>query len=296
MYSTTVTDVSIIIVSYNTCRLTVECINSVMQKTNGINFEIIVVDNASSDGSANAIKEKFPVVTVIENSENIGFGNANNIGAKAAKGEFLLLLNSDTVLSNNAIKIFTEYMRSGEGTKAGICGGNLFAADKKPNHSYSAFYPSLWKIFLYRSGLFTRFYKPDVFNYSENNKEVPIIIGADLFVRKKIFDELGGFDPAFFMYVEDGELCYRVKKAGYNIVSVPAAEIIHYQGKSSTTGQKLVMEVTSYMHYFRKHHSRFILVCYRQIELFFAVAKFVFFIFSRHKRKAYFELIKFLLK
>ncbi|MBL0356225.1 MAG: glycosyltransferase family 2 protein [Chitinophagaceae bacterium] len=289
-------DVSVIIVNFNTCQLTSDCIKSVLEKTKDINIEIIVVDNASSDGSVPTIKKMFPGVTVIESHENIGFGKANNLGATSAKGTYLFLLNSDTLLLNNAIGYLAKCMQQDKDNRIGICGGNLFTKELQPNHSYASYYPTLLNIFLYRSRLLKAFNKTDTFNLLDESKEVSIIIGADLFIRKKLFDELGGFDPYFFMYVEDGELNFRVRKAGFKIVSVPAAKIIHYQGKSSTTANKLIMEVSSYIYYFRKHHNQATVAVYKLVELFFAVFKFTFFIFNRGKRAAYGSLIRFLVK
>lgn len=265
--------VSIIIVNYNTCQLTIACIQSVLEKTVTIPFEIIVVDNASSDGSVDILRKTFPAIRIIPSVTNLGFGKANNLGASFARGSFLLLLNSDTLLVNDAIGILFNYLSSPENIKVGICGGNLYTKEMTPNHSYATFYPSLFNVIVYRSRLSTILKKSDVFNNTGSIKEVAIIIGADLFIRKSLFDEMGGFDPFFFMYVEDGELSYRVKKAGYQIVSVPNAKIIHYQGKSSTSAKKLIMEVSSYVYYFNKHFKPSTVKWYKIIELFFAGCK-----------------------
>lgn len=291
----TAIDVSVIIVNYNTCTLTMDCINSIIEKAGLNRIEIIVVDNASSDGSAGIIAEKFPAVKLITNSSNLGFGKANNAGAMHATGEFLFLLNSDTVLLNNAIDELLHFMKADASGTTGICGGNLFKANLQPNHSYFNHFPSLLSMVLYRSQTYSLFFGNETFNKSGRPKDVAIIIGADIFIRRSLFIEINGFDPAFFMYVEDGELCLRVKKLGYRIVSVPTAQIVHHQGKSSTTGQKLAMEVASYLHYFKKHHGRLAASVYKLIELFFAVCKYTLFIFNRDKRAAYLKLINFLL-
>jgi GT2 family glycosyltransferase len=298
MYCKEKIDVSIIIVNYNTCKLLQESIDSVKQKTYNINYEIIVVDNNSNDGSQSIIKLFFPDVTFIECNENLGFGKANNLGATYANGEYLFLLNTDTLLINNAIEILYKFMCQAVNKNVAICGGNLFTKDLNHNYSYSNRYPSLLNLFLYRSQLRLSFKKADFFNSSANDKDVAIIIGADFFIRKKIYEEVKGFDPNFFMYIEDGDLCFRVYKAGYRIVSVPEAKIIHYQGKSSTTGEKLIMEVTGYIYYFKKHHKSYIVKLYKAMELFFAITKFILFsIFLNKKNKmAYMSLIKFLSK
>jgi GT2 family glycosyltransferase len=289
-------DVSIIIVNYNTSKLLKECIESIYIKTHAINYQIIVVDNASSDESVSMIKLEFPEVQLIESKINLGFGKANNLGATYAKGEYLFLLNTDTLLINNAINILYTFMTNDLNKDVGICGGNLFNMDLTPNHSYSPQYPSLFNTFLYRSHLAGLFKKVDIFNSSGKNKDVAIIIGADMFIRKSIYEEINGFDPNFFMYFEDGDLSYRVKKAGYRIVSVPEAQIIHYQGKSSTTANKLIMAVSSNIYYFQKHFNVSIVRAYKMMEVFLAVSKYILFsiLLNSEKKIAYRSLIKFL--
>jgi hypothetical protein len=290
--------VSVIIVNYNTCALTLDCIASVYDKTRGVSFEIIVVDNGSADRSAETISEHYPEIKVIEAGANVGFGKANNRGASYARGTYLFLLNSDTLLINDAISELVHFITGNRAENVGICGGNLYTANKQPNHSYATFYPSVLKIFGYRSQLASLLGSVETFNTSNKPKDVAIIIGADLLIKKKLFDQLGGFDPAFFMYIEDGELCLRVKKAGYRIVSVPAAKIIHYQGKSSPTSKKLIMEVTSYLYYFKKHHSKVSLFAYKIVELASAVSKFLIFSlsFKKEKAAAYLSLLRFMIK
>lgn len=288
--------VSVIIVNYNTSVLLDNCIKSILEKTKGVDFEIIVVDNASSDNSLSMMEQKYSLIKLIKSKENLGFGKANNLGAKYATGKYLFLLNTDTLLINNVIKILFDFMEIESNLNIGACGGNLFNPDLTPNFSYSLNFPSLKSIFSYRSRL-PFFLDNENFNDTDNIKEVSIIIGADFFVRKNIFDSIGGFDPSFFMYVEDGELCYRIKKLNYRIVSVPMAKIIHMQGKSSSNGFKLQMEFTGYLIYFKKHYSSLTLKLYKLIEIFFAFLRMIFFIITinKSKMKDYFKLIKFII-
>lgn len=291
-------DVSIIIVNYNTKVLLSECINSVFEKTSQLVYEIIVVDNASADDPTEFMQHEFPQVKFVRNAENIGFGRANNLGAMHAKGEFLFFLNTDTLLINNAIKELFEFMKRKDNLGVGACGANLFMKNTRPNFSYSKSFPSLSSMFLYRSQLLSRLGFLDYFNHTGSSKNVSVIIGADLFIRKNLFDSLGGFDPMFFMYVEDTELCFRINRAGQKISSVPAAKIIHYQGRSSTRASKLIMEVSSYMYFFKKHYNRCYLGCYKVLELFFATLKYVLFAvaFENKRKKEYGVLIRFLIK
>lgn len=207
--------------------MTDECICSVIEKTSGINYEIILVDNASTDGS----KEFFSNdsrVTYIYNDENLGFGRANNKGIEIAKGRNILFLNSDTLLRNNAIKILSDYLDGHP--KVGVCGGNLFDSKGNPIHSFfrynTSIYEELNKILLDIPDRLL-FGKNLQFNYSGHNLKVKHITGADLMTRKTILDVIGAFNPSFFMYHEDTELCHRISKAGYHIISIPSAEITH---------------------------------------------------------------------
>lgn len=286
-------DVSIIIVNYNTQKLLRECISSIIDKTNNLNYEIIVVDNASSDDSISMIRSYFPQVRLIESEENLGFGRANNKGAEVANGKYLFLLNTDTLLINNAIKIFFDLMEEESSQNIGACGGNLFKIDQSPNFSYSLYFPSLFSIFCYR-GHIPFLMNNENFNKSGKIKDVAIIIGADLFIRKKIFNEIKGFDPSIFMYIEDGELLYRIKKMKYRIVSNPEAKIIHLQGASSSNIKKLKMEISSYVVYFKKHHNLRTVYIYLLMELFFTSLKFFISILSFKKEKSldYFSVIK----
>lgn len=220
-------DVSIIIVSYNSYRMTSDCISSIIEKTSGISYEIIVVDNASSDCSRTEF-EKDGRIKYIFNEENIGFGRANNKGVKIACGRHILFLNNDTLLRNNAVRILSDFLDSHP--DVGACGGNLYDRDGHPMHSFFRYLPSVFEeIDILLGGIPGRllFGRNQEFNYSGKPLEVGHITGADLMVKKTVLDETGCFDPSFFMYYEDTELCYRISRAGYGIVSVPEASITH---------------------------------------------------------------------
>jgi GT2 family glycosyltransferase len=289
-------DVSIVIVNYNTSKLLFDCISSIRGKTKDLEYEIIVVDNSSSDDSCDKIRSFFPEVNLIENKANLGFGRANNQGAEIAKGQYLFLLNTDTILLNNAIRILFDFMEKEESQDIAACGGNLFCSDNAPNFSYSRYFPSLYSIFCYRAHL-TFLLNNESFNKTGKIKDVAIIIGADLFLRKKVFDELKGFDPSMFMYVEDGELQFRINKMNYRIVSNPQAEIMHLQGTSSSKTEKLRMEISSYVLYFGKHHKSYKLRIYKVIELFFASLRslILFMTFRKKESIEYLSVIKYIL-
>jgi len=227
-------DVSIIYVNYKTGQLLIDSICSVKEHTKDIEYEIIVVDNASEDGSVDLIRNAFPEAKVIESSENLGFGRANNLGVSEAQGKKIFFLNPDTVLINNAVKILSDYLD--DNPKAGVCGGNLIDGNKEPANSFSRSESSLFSEFL---AIFY-FRLPDFphpssyyYNFTEKPLKVKSIIGADLMVKKQVLEEVGTFDPDFFMNGEEEDLCSRIRKHGYEIFSVPAAKILHYEGRSS---------------------------------------------------------------
>jgi len=234
--------VSIIIVSYNTKELTKQTIQSVFDKTEGVEYEVIVVDNDSKDGSVEELKKTFQDrITIIQSKENLGFGKANNLGIKQAKGKYIFLLNPDTKLVNNAIKIFYDYMEQNE--QVGVCGGNLYSIKKEPATSYCKYGKSIssyiyWRTIQIISKLFAIFNGKKFycnFNYSNKVKEVGFIIGADMFIRKTALDKSGFFDESIFMYGEDVDLNFRIRDCGYFIKSIPQVKILHLENASFKT-------------------------------------------------------------
>lgn len=233
--------VSIIIVNYNTLELTKNTINSVIEKTKNLKYEIILVDNASVDGSVEFFEKEYKnKIIFIKNNENLGFGKANNKGIEIARGKYVFLLNPDTLLINNAIKILFDFMENNE--NCGVCGGNLYDLDMRPMSSFdkkmitykSLYIKDIIKEIKFRiSKKIKRIVKYDNFNYSDKPCEVKIIIGADMMIRKKVLEKIGFFDEDFFMYHEESELCFRVLKNNFKIYSVPKAKIIHLEGQSS---------------------------------------------------------------
>lgn len=247
-------DVSIIIVNYNTRELLKDCLNSVFAKTSELNYEVIVVDNASFDNSSNMVKTEFPQVKLIESKENLGFGKGNNLGIKEAKGKYVFLLNSDCELKNNAIKILFNFME--KHPECGASGGNLY--DKNNNYNAALGLQSpLFEWAITHSVL--QFIFPKKYKYIKGYQknfdrtktgEVGFITGADLMIKKSVFDEIGAFDPIFFMYFEETELQWRINKAGYKIFFVPESEIYHFEGGSPTPKKKLLMLRSEFI-YFR---------------------------------------------
>lgn len=257
-------DVSIIIINYKTEELTVNCLESIKQKTNGINYEVIVIDNDSQDASIDNIMKAHPWAKYIKSSENLGFGKANNLAAKEAVGKYVFFLNSDTELINNAIKILFDFMENAP-KDAGACGANLYYPDGSINFSYTTYFPTLLSHILYRSYMI-KFYSAENFNTTEEIKKVSQVIGAHLFMRRDIFNEIGGFDPFYFMYVEDTDIQKTLSLRGLHVYSVPKAKIMHLQGASSVSFMKLKWEIDSYRHYYAKFYDKNALAKFNMIE------------------------------
>lgn len=249
-------NVSVIIVNYNTTQLVIDCINSIYEHTKDILFEVIVVDNDSKNRTIEQLNEIFPFVRLVLNDKNSGFGAANNLGNKYAKGKYLFLLNSDTLLLDNAIKQFYDFMEITP--EAGVCGGNLLTKDLKPNFSFEHLQPSLLNSI---DKLFFRPYQR--IKYGKNrcflHEDKPTIIkgftsGADYFIIKKLYNKIGGFDEHFFMYYEDVELTNRVHQSKFKSYIIPSVKIIHLDGGSQSKNQskKNKWMVESLAYYFKK--------------------------------------------
>lgn len=248
-------DVSIIIVNYNTSALILQCLKSVYEKTHGIDFEIIIVDNASPNDDPTVITTQFSSVRIVQSKENIGFGKANNLGARYADGKYLFLLNPDTYLVNNAIYELFSYLE--KHSDVAIVGGNLYSEDMQPNISYECSYPGCWleiNNLLMNIPNRLRYGKNYSFNYTSHPLNVSYVVGADLMIRVSSFNLVNGFDSQFFMYAEEVDLCYRIKKNGGKIVSLPTAKIVHLEGKASKTKRnQLTMQLESLIYYYNKN-------------------------------------------
>ncbi len=227
-------DVSVIIVNYRTSSLTLDCIRSLFEHTEGVSFEVVVVDNHSGDGISSLLRATFgKLVRCVELPENVGFGRANNAGFSQAGGRYFFCLNPDTLLLNNALKILVDYLDAHP--RVAACGGNLYGYDLRPALSYRRLFPGLeWEfheLTLHKLEPLFRG-KSWRFNYGATSRRVAYVTGADLMLRREAVEQLGGFSPAFFMYYEETDLCRRLHKAGYEVHSVPEACIQHLEGQS----------------------------------------------------------------
>jgi GT2 family glycosyltransferase len=225
-------------------------------------FEQIVVDNNSSDGTAGAVRQKYPEVTVIENQENKGFAAANNQGIEKSSGEYVLLLNPDTIVHPNSLDILVQFLD--DNPDVGSCGPKLLNDDGSAQASVRRF-PTFRGVLYSHTvcrllGLFRsqyRKWKMKDFGY-DNQADVDQIMGAAMMVRRSIIVQIGQLDSDFFMYYEEVDWCYRIKQAGWRIVFLPEAVITHTGGRSSAQAPlKRIMMLTSLMAFFRKHRESF---------------------------------------
>jgi GT2 family glycosyltransferase len=231
---------SIIVVSYNTRDMTMACLASVMAETWDAPFELIVVDNDSSDGSAEAIATLGDSVRFMKLNENIGFARANNLAARKARGQFLLLLNPDTLVLDRAIDRLTRVAIANPA--AGIWGGRTLFGDRTldPTSVWARMTP--WSMATRAFGLdhvfsASPFFNPEGYGgwQRDSMRQVDIVTGCFLMIRRDLWEELDGFDRAFFMYGEEADLCMRAAALGARPLFTPTATIIHYGGASERT-------------------------------------------------------------
>lgn len=231
-------DISIIIVNYNVKDFLAQCLSSLRDALDGLESEILVIDNDSQDGSKEYLPKKFPEVSYTWLKENIGFGAANNIGINQAKGQYILLLNPDTLIEQDTIHKMIAFMD--KEPKTGIAGCRVLNADGSFQLACRRGLPTPWASFCKLFGLQSLFPKSPIFaQYNLTYKseletyDVDALIGAFMFCRREALFESGGFDTDFFMYGEDLDLCHRVKQLGWNIRYYHEPTIIHFKGESS---------------------------------------------------------------
>lgn len=247
-------DISFIIINWNTKDLLLECLASIYRTVSKITFEIWVVDNGSSDGSVRAVKEKHPAVKIIENRINLGFAAANNLALEHMGGQYALLLNTDTVLTEDAVSKLHNFMKGN--TDAGIACGQLLNPDGSKQNSIANF-PSL--LSLVSNETLLRLLLPRRFPSKRRVYKTPIeidsCIGACMLIRKKAIDQTGFLDDRYFFFLEETDWAYRMKKAGWKIYFVPAARIFHAQGKSvGIRADARIMFYRSRYAFFKKWH------------------------------------------
>lgn len=253
-------ELSIIVISYNTREMTLACLASIYQQTNAP-FEVIVIDNASSDGSPEAIAADFPMARLVAETANHGFAPAHDIAVPLARAPWLLLLNPDTVVLDGALDSLLAFARNRP--EAGIWGGRTVYADGRLN-PYSCWgRMTLWSIFCRTMGLSGVFPRSERFNSEvigdwprDTEREVDIVTGCLFLIRRKTWDMLNGFDPAFTMYGEEADLCLRARAIGLRPHITPDATIIHYGAASDTVRpDKMVRLMRAKVELIKRHFS-----------------------------------------
>jgi len=317
-------DLSVIIVNWNTKKLLENCLTSIYQHTKSnrslagarddrggawddgergkdINFEVIVVDNGSTDGSQNMVKKKFPKTKLILNKQNLGFTKANNQGIKMAKGEYILLLNSDTYLIENSFRKLLDKARS-IGENLGALGPLLLSEDRSIQQSVG-FFPHLPQVFYWMSfiddlpgGTLLRPYHVDHDSFYQKEQEVDWVTAGAILVPRKVIQKVGGLDEKIFMYGEEVEWCYRIKKAGFQVYFSPDTKIVHIGRGSSQQipNAAFVGEYKSVLYFYQKYKGKIFLQIVRLFLKIGALLRIVVFSLLGRKElaKSYVKALK----
>jgi N-acetylglucosaminyl-diphospho-decaprenol L-rhamnosyltransferase len=246
-------EVSILIVCYKSKGLIEACLDGVFAHTRGVDYEVLLLD-CSNDGTIELVAERYPHVRIIENVENLGFARGNNVLASHARGRQLLLLNPDTVVETNAIGELYETARCHP--EAGAVGGRARRADGSRDPGCRQTVPSLRRLAFAAVGGATLL-NGALAEDATQPAEVETLSGAFMMVRSDAWRELGGFDTTFFMYAEELDLCYRLRRAGYPVVMTPSAEIVHLVGGGNAMNPSRILNISkARMHFFRKFWTR----------------------------------------
>ena len=260
--------ISIVIVSWNAQAYLMQCLASLFSEACRHPLELIVVDNASSDGSPESVAKNYPQVRLIRNAANLGFAKANNIGILAATGKYIGLVNSDVKVLPHCLDRLVDYIEKHPDT--GMVGPRVIDGENKLQRSCRGF-PTVWNMFCRALALESFFPGVPVFTgYSlrhwpqDTCRDVDILSGCFWLARRKALDEVGLLDESFFMYGEDMDWCKRFWKGGWKLAFVPSAEAIHYGGASSANApvRFYIERHRADLQYWRKHHSRLAVACY----------------------------------
>jgi GT2 family glycosyltransferase len=256
------TDLSVIIVNWNVRPLLERCLRSVIESAQrgGLECEIAVVDNASTDGSQEMVERLFPAVELISSDANLGFARANNLGASRSSGRHLLLLNPDTEVGGDALPVMVAFLN--QHPDVGLLGPKLLFADGSVQPSRRRF-PSLATAFLEstvvqqwfpQNRTLARYYVQD--RSDDVEQDVDWVVGACMLIRRQAWEQVGPLDERFFMYSEELDWCRRLKSAGWRVVYVPSATVVHHEGQSSAqvVPARHIYFQSSKVLYFRKHH------------------------------------------
>ena len=255
-------DVTIVVVNYNTAHLLVPMRDAVERARGALSLQTIVIDNASRDDSLGVLHREFGDAKIIANSTNVGFGRANNQAIEHVAGRYVLLLNTDAFISPDTLAKTVAFLDANP--DCGIVGVRLVGRDGEPQPGCRNF-PNPWNVFLLRAGLVRVFPKVRMIDEpigdGESARECDWVPGCYLLIRKSVIDEVGLFDPRYFLYFEEVDLCRRVKAAGWKVMYLPTTSVVHLGGESAksdgaltASGQQIsALQIESELLYYRKH-------------------------------------------
>lgn len=290
-------DLSIIIVSWNVRDLLLQCLDSIFENQTASTFEVLVVDNASTDGSPIQIKKRFPQVHLIENDNNVGFARANNQAISVSKGKYLLLLNPDTRVYVGALDHLVQFLETHP--TAGAAGSRLLNPDGSLQPSCFPF-PTLgrefWRLFHLDKILPLALYRQNTWDI-DAPRQVDVVQGTSLILRRAALDKVGLLDESYFVYTEETDLCYRLHKAGWSLFWVPKSCVVHYGGQSTRqiAQQMFISLYRTKTQYFRKHYGKLSAWLYRVILFCASLFRLMLSIFSflqpRERREQHQQLV-----
>jgi len=252
---------SIVILCWNDWKVIADCLRSIYRGTRSIEFEVIVSDNGSTDGTPRRIREIFPQVHVIENGANLRFSKGNNVGIRASKGDYILILNPDTVVHQGSLERWIQFADQRPG--AGAFGCRVLNPDGSYQGSARPF-PTVWRDWIAALYLRSLGYISDVFTSDKyvrwrgnTERYIDWHSGCCLLVRASLLKQLGGFDEQFYYYYEDMDLCHRIWDAGYSVLYTPAVTITHVGGQSTLTRFPIAFELDKYRNRYRYYYKYF---------------------------------------
>jgi GT2 family glycosyltransferase len=281
--------ISVIIVNWNTKDLLIDCVQSIRDSSSSDQIEIVVIDNASIDGSAEALRSKFSDLVIIENNKNEGFSKANNQGIKISTGYYVCFVNSDVVVQGDTINKMKDYLENNP--NIGLLGPKMLYPDGTFQISYRKA-PSIWGAFcdsILLNKLFShlRLFNPlyDYAKISESITPVEVLVGAFWMIRRSVIDQIGDLDENFFFYAEDIDYCKRVWSSNLSVVYFPNAQIYHRHGASSSSKPNVyyIEQKRANLFYWRKHYGIlskycivFIMITHEFVRLWLCIVSFVF--------------------
>lgn len=261
-----------------------DCLSSLFDKSNGLDVQVVVVDNDSQDGTVDAIRLRFPAVKLILNNENLGFSRAVNQGLKILDAQYYLLLNPDTIILDETMQTIIQFM--GNTTQVGICIPKVLNRDGTLQYQCRRGEARPWEVFSYFLGLARLFPNDQRFtgyllNHLDNEKinEVKAVSGSCMFIRREVVNQIGYLDERYFAYQEDTDYCLQARKAGWKVYFVPTAQVIHYGGRGGSSVDPyfgVYQWHRSYYLYYRKNLARDYPFWFHPLYYFVMLAKMVF--------------------